>query len=517
MKMLFSFQCLEEIYKKEKTNLIYSLIFTLLIGGLAYGFMLANGYYSHDSLSAIYSHLDNQWETSLGRFFQPVFRRFFVGPLNTFWYQGFLGLFFISLSSILIFRLFNLSNRIYLFFISAILTLNLTSCLLISTYIQWFCIFSLAQLLSTIAVYIAFNSKKYWVLAAFFLFSAIGLYQLYLSNFLVLTIIKFIQILNKENNLSKSNFVKIISKLFVVTITGLILYAVTLLLLQKFGGLELANSYNSVNKAFTFDNKSLNLLLTVYLEPLAFLVNRTPYWNLPLVVFNVILYVASIILILVSTKGFYRFISFLLIILLPIASNVTVFLTGGMIHGLMLSPFFYCFFICCISTNSFLVNDRRDNRLLFCIFKIQNISLLIFLTFFTFNSIKFSNILIEKKHLESVQTFVNVNSFVNRLNAIPSYQRGITKVVIVTPESNIIYKTIFNKFEPFLNKFYLFTGNDCPSAVTYELTIRYYLNYFLNQNINLSQIIPLETFKYRNMFDKSDHIYLDNTIYLKIQ
>ena len=516
MKTTFFYQYLDNIYIRERYNLLYSLVFTLSIGVLAYGFMFANGFYSHDSLTVIFSFLDNRWQVSLGRFIQPIFRYFFIGTLNTFWYQGFLGLFFLAISSVFIYRLFNLNNKIYLFFISAILTLNISSCLLVSTYIHWFCIFSFAQLLSTIAVYIIFKIKEYWILAILFLFLSIGLYQLYLSIFLVLAIIKLVQIQIDNSELSKTIFLKICIRLFIVTVAGLLLYAISIYLIQKIGSITLPNSYNSVNKAFSLSNKDLNLLMTVYLKPLTFLVNRTPYWNLPLIIFNIILYITSILLIIFNIKGCKKFISLLLILFLPLASNITVFLTGGMIHGLMLSPFFYCFLIFCIFPNFYNIQEYRNNRITNYILKLKSVSLVLFLLLFTFNSIKFSNLLIEKKHLESVQTFVNVNYFINRLNSIPSYQNGKTKVFIVTPEYNIKNNTIFNKRDQQLKVFYQFTGNNSPSAASYEYSIRNYFKYFLNQKINLSKIIPLEKFSYRDRFKDRDQFYLDGNVYIKV-
>ena len=297
----------------------------------------------------------------------------------------------------------------------------------------------------------------------------------------------------------------------------MVFYACALYLTTTFHGIKLASSYNSIDNALTLKNKDLRLLFNVYLQPLNFLPNPTPFWNTTLIFLNFILYTTSIFLTLILSRGFTKLLSLFLILLLPLAANITTLLSGGMVHNLMLSPLFYCFFIFCILQNVCTTQSVLYENFYGYILQTNRLFFLLFVVIFSFNSIKFSNSIIEKKQLESIQTFVNVTSFLNRLNSIPDYKSGETKVVIVAPESHIFDGSIFNNFKDNVKSFYQFTGNHSPSAATYELTINYYFNILLNQNVNLFRIIPLESFDHKDKFKINNYFYLNNLLYIKVK
>ncbi|WP_290070490.1 glucosyltransferase domain-containing protein [Parasutterella excrementihominis] len=493
-----------------KTCLFYSFF----LGLFAYGYMMSNDFYSHDSLVSIFTRSDDTWQITIGRFLQPLIREILFGTITTYWYQCALGLFFCSISAFILYYLFEIRNKTFLFFIVSVLTLNLSSVLLVSTYIQNFCTYSLAQLLAIVSVFLLFRDKKNWFLAFIFLFFSLAIYQLYISTFLVLIVIKIVQLLANRTQIS---FLSLAKRTVITVLVALGAYYLGLKLSCNLYGVKLASSYNSVDNALTLSNKSLDLFIKVYVSFFDFFFGKTLYWNVLLIAFNGALLLLVLIFILKSVKKSHSVFVSLLLLSLPIVSNLVVFLNGGVSHELMLTPLFNCLFIFCLLPISKTRLDCNIKQNLTHPFfsRLCYVILILFSIIFSFNSIKFSNELAEKKHLEFVQTASNVSEFLCELNTVPGYIAGKTPVEIVVP-GHKYYGSIFNSRNHELADLYDFTGNWHPSPITDPRYAIPYLKKYLNKRINLVGITQLELWPHKEEIENKKFIYRNGVLYVKI-
>ncbi len=494
------------------------LIFTFILGLFAYGFFFFNSFYSHDSLHTIFWQSDNAWEVSLGRYLQPPFRHLFFGNITTTWFQGILGLLFLALTSFIICNLFDLRTNTSLIFVTAIVTLNLSEILLAATFIQWFCIFSCAQFLASFSAFLLFKNNRIWPFSILFLFSSLSLYQLYVSCFCVLFLLKLIQItIHNQKEYLLLNF-KYVKRFFIVTINSALLYLLGLYISLKISNLTLSRTYNSLENAFTLNGKSLKLLFDVYISPITFYFKFNAYWKL----FVLIPIIVAIIIIsyYVVKKIKLKQIFFIVIglLILPICSNFVVFLTNGMSHGLLLIPTFYLLlFVCLFIKNE---NFSQTTDLSFKSHILQNIfnfSIIAFILLFCFNSVQFSNTIAEKKNLESIQTLVRANLIVSRLSSIPNYIPGETPLFLVASQEKISTGTVFNKSDPRLKKYYQFFGTVAPSAITYTGTEKAYFENYLNLNMNLKGIQNIESITNKEKLIDNGYLFDNGNLYLYLK
>ncbi|TWO99043.1 hypothetical protein EUA78_00100 [TM7 phylum sp. oral taxon 351] len=194
--------------KFDRVDLL--ILLTTFIAGLITNFYFFIGHgLSPDALSENYHHIAGPWELQLGRFslqFLDQFRFGFVNQLLII----LLALGFMSGALMLIRRLFNLKNRLYLFLLCLIVA---TAPQFTETYMYLYCADSylLAFFSATLAVYAlskitSVKHSKSWILLA--ILSTIlvsSLYQAYLGVLLGLLIIYTIKTILESNENSLKN------------------------------------------------------------------------------------------------------------------------------------------------------------------------------------------------------------------------------------------------------------------------------------------------------------------------
>lgn len=492
-----------------------ALAFTFILGLLSYGYLITNGFYSHDGLTTIYVHEDDAWQISLGRYFQPVFRYLILGNVNSSWYTGILGLIFLGLSAYFICKLFRANSNLSIFYICSVITLNLSQVLLASTYLHFFSQFSFAQFLASVSAFLIFQKqKKFYILSSLLLGISLAVYQLFVSCFFVLFLLKLIQEMYDDWSGFKNNFISLIGRLIITSFASGFFYLSGLFLVLKFTGIGLSKSYNSLESAFTISGKNLSLIVDAYSGPISFFFRSTYYWPFYLSIFVFLLFVLFIVYVLRNYSFRQNLLAVCFVLFLPFLANLVVILTGGMSHDLMLIPTFYLLLIFIILSNK--VEICVTNKLINNFNSLLSLVFVLFVFVFTLNSIKFSNILAEKKHLEAIQTFVKVVEVINRLATIPGYEPGITLVELVAPKYKIDNNSVFNKKNKWLGGYYPFAGQMSPSSITYTGTeLRYFINY-LNVDIKLKGITPIEFFSSKEIINKKGYLFKDGILYLKV-
>ncbi len=352
MNILCLINTVEEIYHNSKVLLWRTLLTTFIIGLLAHGAIFLQYFYNHDSVLALSSSIDNgqiQWKIILGRFMQPAYY-LLRGHLAEAWLIGILSLLWISISNLLIIKIFNFKS----------LLLQCTLCGLIVTnqaltYTNASCIhesdtYALALLFSLLTVYVTIRFRKAYLLAPFFLFISLGLYQAYLavtmSCFAILLIQKLLH--TQETKQQIGHLCKKI--LYTILTAGILYHAFT----QSYFYLldiETRKGTNDVNSVYVIGAQTLAIaLLDTYRYFFSYLIDQLTYHVLIVRIINgaLLLFIAIRISLFLrhSKRGITdKLLLILLVISLPSLLNLTYFLSKGMHHELMgfSLVFFYVF------------------------------------------------------------------------------------------------------------------------------------------------------------------------------
>lgn len=162
------------------------------------------------------------------------------------WINGFLSILFICLSAIMISDMFAIKDRVYRSILSCLLV---TFPAVTSTFAFIFTAdcYMLAFLFSVSAAYLCYKYQKIGFLAAMPLIAgSIGIYQSYLSVFLVLITIMII----RDTAIGELKLYELIKKYYksvIAFVGGFVLYEVILKALLKITGIELS-SYQGINE-----------------------------------------------------------------------------------------------------------------------------------------------------------------------------------------------------------------------------------------------------------------------------
>ena len=165
-----------------RRTVLLVLISTAVCSFLAHGFLFANEFFSHDSLSYYYSF--NPWSvayyTGLGRFGIP-FYELIKGDLASPWLIGFLFLFWMVLTALLVVRLLDLRTTGSVILTSALLCTNLAMTLTGATYV--YCLDEYAfSLFTAVAAVCLFRRGRWWTIPGLILLVvSLSVYQAYFT------------------------------------------------------------------------------------------------------------------------------------------------------------------------------------------------------------------------------------------------------------------------------------------------------------------------------------------------
>lgn len=227
---------------KEKKMIIVIFLSVFFVGFLTYAYGVFNPSFIVDS-SVIDLESDMLWQYSIGRIFQPFYRRV-LGTIAVPFLSQVFWLVFLSLSIYYLTKIFCINRCILVVIFSCILTTTASSIYTIAYSFQWNEIFSLALLLSVLSVYLLRKSKYGFI--GFFILNliVIGLYPSYvcasIGLVMMVSLVEFFK--GKENKKIILNLLKAAIILICVALT----YFLLIKILEKFNFISTISSYNSV-------------------------------------------------------------------------------------------------------------------------------------------------------------------------------------------------------------------------------------------------------------------------------
>ena len=92
----------------EKKKFRYSILYTVVFGFVAHGYIFSNLSLSHDSLvDFVMTQSSCDWQTSLGRFLVPLYHIIFATNVCMPWISGIVALCWIGIGTYYIAKFFN--------------------------------------------------------------------------------------------------------------------------------------------------------------------------------------------------------------------------------------------------------------------------------------------------------------------------------------------------------------------------------------------------------------------------
>ena len=500
--------------KKNKKYIITIFAITFIWGIVAYGYMFFNNNFTHDSfMESIATQEVINWKISLGRIFYAPYIYLVRGTLILPWLIGIISLIFLSITSILVLKMFKIKDDNYWLniLVPGILTVNNTVIALCGSYLQDMDVDMFALLMSVLAVYLWTNYKKGYLYGIIPLLLSIGLYQSYISVSLSLIIFLSIIELLKGNKYQEvlKNGLKSIMMFF---ITGIIYLCLLKLIPIIFNANVISGGYNSIdsvlNMSFVDIVKEIGF---TYLSSIKnFLLPVTIYNNVFVIITNIVLVLSAGYVII--KKIFAKHISnisklmiILLILLLPLAMNICRVLTNGMSHSLMIYALWliYLFIL-------FILNDKNYNKL-----KILSI---ILITITCIGNIRLANTVFMVKDIAKEQSENYLNRVLQDIENHEYYMAGETKVVIIgTPNMKIEFNNSADQIRRLVgntNDFVIPTGE----ASRYKL----YFSRVLHSNVNviesqINDIYILNKIENMPIYPEKDSIqYFNDTLIVKL-
>ena len=244
MKMIEPEALFEKIKKKFDKNDLLILLTVFIVGFINNFYFIITEGIAPDALSPAHFNIAGNWEITLGRFgikYVNILRYGFVNKLIII----LISIILLSLSVMLIKRLFKIKNKILLILVTALIAIAPQ---FTETYMFIYCAdaYILAFFLGILSVYFLSKAKnKYYFLSILCTIGVCSLYQAYLGVMIgscIMLIAKYI--------LDGNSFKEAIKK-FLIFMTlifiGIVLYYIILQIILSISGLSLA-SYKGANR-----------------------------------------------------------------------------------------------------------------------------------------------------------------------------------------------------------------------------------------------------------------------------
>ena len=175
---------MDDWFRQRKESILLCLCSVFVWGLLAhaYGFLHCN--LSHDVLNAFSAtRTEEIWKIELGRFFVPLYRAVFRGPITVPWLIGVLGLAWTAAAVYLVTRIFEIRAKSLTVLIAGVMVANITYTAQIATYVYEFDFNAFALLMAVCAVYFWEKDKGIWsiLLGSLCVMVSIGIYQAFFA------------------------------------------------------------------------------------------------------------------------------------------------------------------------------------------------------------------------------------------------------------------------------------------------------------------------------------------------
>lgn len=489
-------------------NMKIIIISTLIFIAITHGFCYMNVLFSHDSIRTYFWTKSDT--ISIGRYLLPLFlliRGKYYPPLLI----GTLTYFLLIIIIYLLVDLFEIKKKNNIILVSGIITTASSLTLLNATYLDFSDMYVFAILLATIGAYLWKNYKYGFIFAIIPVFLLLPIYQPYITFFTGIVLLLLIKNLLKKKDIKELLFGKNSALSALCTfVTSMILYAISIKVVNYLFHFDLRNSYNSVSKVGSFSsiNQIIDLVVGTYKSFFNYIIHPNTYFSLLISIFNILLIVITLALCtrkIIKEKDIVRSILYILFILLiPFVFNFVYILGNGIVHQLMIYSFFllYIFII--------MVNEDSKN-------KAYSLLITIIFPIILFSNIIYANQCYLFKDLNTKTTLATMNRIINRLELMDNYKPGITKVAFI---GNLNAGPLFLQRKE-IDKNGVGLNNNF--GLTYYKTYKVFFENYLAYPINVISEEEAEAFRQKQEvidmepFPSKESIqFVDDTIIIKL-
>ena len=510
---------LSSIFSFVKIEWIIAFVSTIAFGLITHLYKYTNVLLNCEGLSNQYT---DQNIISSGRWFLSIacgLSSYFDLP----WINGLFSIIYVALTSVVIVEIFQLCNKLTIIFIGAILV-SFPSFIEISIYEFTADGFMLSMLLSGASVLVLketfIKNGKFRIFIPRILFSSIllalscGIYQAYLSFFLVLSSFYFLYYLLNNVNADVKHVVKRVSVCFLSSLLlGVLLYysvwKICLFIQQAqitnyrgIDSLSIAN-LNLINSIKTMVKGFINLLLEGNFLNQG--INLYGVLNILFIVLFLLVNVISIIKTGLFLKKKRLVVYLLVLILLPVMITIWSFVSPDVDYAVrMMHSYSLCIVFLLIISQSFISKNLKIFVCGLCAIMVINFSIM-------------ANIAYYYMDLSMQLTFANACDMRSRILSMSESENEKVAIVGYSPEGvQQIPGTELSRIAIF--------AKSIDKSLTYNMYhTKSYMKYFLNYDINLvensntiNSIKKSEEFKSMNCYPYSNSIRkIGDTIVVK--
>lgn len=480
----------KEKFEKNKSQILFCLMATFVVGLITHGYMFFQNAVSHDSLNEFYGY--NEWKVQLGRFITPLYKVLTRGNMTLPWLIGLYSLLWMGLSVFFTVKIFDIKSKFFTVLIAGIYAANIAVISTTATYIHDLDCYMCALLFGMIAIYL-WNRYQYGYLAAIPMVAlSMGLYQSYLS--VMLTMIVFVLVLNLlSGDCFKKVFFKGVKSVGMLLGGGIVYYVVFKLVLAITGIQEATGTYNSMGNMFAMsfaDRKeaaveAYNTSLERMFQPVSTLGSFVTVLSSLLIVAAVLVMVMKMIRKRIGVAEVVLIVALLAI--LPLFMNITRFLSGQS-HDLMhMAIWLIYLFVPVLFYSCRLQEDKEeDSQTKKVVVTARGVckAVCVFSVFVILaGNVVLANQVYMKKDLEQNANLSFFTRVLDEMEQVDGYDNQTTPVVFVGRPKPFPKGVPANGFET-SNE--LLWGND-PLAIGSLKPIRYqkYFSYNLNYQIQI--------------------------------
>lgn len=287
--------------KRIRKEYIIAFFFSFLFGLMVHLFKLTNYLPNHDSMYNFYS---DQNMIASGRWFLSIvcgFSSFFDLP----WINGLFALFFISLTSVFFVKIFQVNKPIVICIISALMVT-------FPAITESFCFeftadgYMFAMLLASLAAYFQIRQGRSFfqiAVSSLLLCFSCGIYQAYISFYIVLIICWYIWIVFTED-FSNKVYLRYIVNGFISLVLGLLLYYCIWKVCMFFQGVTPTDYQGIDNLQFLIFSNPLLVIKNAVIALITFVFEKNvfKYGITPYAIFNCIFIFSSLFIFFISCK-----------------------------------------------------------------------------------------------------------------------------------------------------------------------------------------------------------------------
>lgn len=505
--------------KLEKKDIVkLTAISVIIFYIIAHGFRLTSLMYSHDSLG-IYRN-EFKWQTSLGRFAQPVLYVLF-GCVNVPWIMIGVSLICIMISTCLLVEIFEIDKPVWVIGLSGLMVCNIAVTLANATFISWVDSYGVALFLSIFGVWIFY--KKYqsaenkklinlvWTILALAL--CMGFYPAYINVSISIFLILIFNRLNKEDSF-KDNLKYALLIIAVLAISSVVYYGLWRLILL-ITNIKPADTNNSVSgiASMGLTNIIANVkgtyeyVLNWILKPFVYntgIDSANKGLKLLIKLAGIVVMLAPVCYVVITNfikkkKYVNAVIQLIIIALFPFAVNFSGFLAQNVVHELMIYSFAFVYvfaLVVIISANK----------------KYLSYALAVIIALIIWNNIIYSNHIYADRRLQEEATMSYMTRLVGDIESVEGYEAATTEVVFVGSFYNVENLKNLKAFR------YLEGAGINKSMMSYHGTESAYISNVMGDRVKVvNEFIDMNDYQDMPCYpNKGSIVWKDNKIYVKI-